>query len=57
MCWISSIIGAILVTKYYIDAIDFKDNEGMIKLYWALSNISMILAFLIGVASSIYYGN
>lgn len=49
ICMISTVYAAFLTTFYHFDVINLDSQSSSYKLYWLLSNISTVLAFMITV--------
>lgn len=49
ICMISTTFAAVLATLYQFDAITINSQSSSYKLYWFLSNISTVLAFMITI--------
>lgn len=53
LCMISTTYGAILTTCHHQDSLKMNSQSTEYKVYWLLSNVSTVLAFVI---STFYYG-
>lgn len=53
LCMISTTYGAILATRFHKNSIQIHPQSTDYKIYWCLSNIAMVLAFVISI---FYYG-
>lgn len=49
LCMISTTFAAVLTTCYHFDVIDLDSHSRSYKVYWLLSNISTVLAFMITI--------
>lgn len=53
LCMISTTYGAVLTTRHHQDSIKMNSQSSEYKIYWFLSNVGTVLAFVI---STFYYG-
>jgi hypothetical protein len=49
ICTVYSIFSAIFVTLYHFKAMNLENSSFWYKIYWILSNVSIVLAFLITI--------
>jgi hypothetical protein len=49
MCMLTAVFGAILTTLYHFNAINLQPKSASYKVYWFLSNVSTVFAFVITV--------